>query len=103
MFVQRQSVQKYKCAKCYFIFFTLEPLNDKSYCPKCGDSQNVGPFPKKQECKKKKYTKAGAMTWLAKAYYKRHILGDKKRKECRYYYCDSCKAFHVTSKEETKQ
>ena len=51
-------------------------------------------------CNKKKFTKVEAMMRIANAeveYKKRK--GRSKRRECRYYWCNECKAFHLTSQE----
>lgn len=53
------------------------------------------------KCNKKKFTKFEAMLYLAQAsmnYKKRK--GRSKRRECRYYYCKQCNAYHLTSKEK---
>lgn len=52
------------------------------------------------KCNKRKFSKFEAMLYLAQANmsYKRR-KGKSKRKECRYYYCSQCNAYHLTSKE----
>ena len=52
-------------------------------------------------CKKKRYpTELDAKIALTSCYYANHIKGKSKRKECRYYYCDKCKGYHLTSERE---
>ena len=49
-------------------------------------------------CDKEKFTKLEAMIYLANSDLIDKIRkGRTKRKECRYYYCDECKAYHLTS------
>lgn len=54
-------------------------------------------------CKKKKFTKLNAMIIIAlyegKRKNKYRNYKNLKRKEVRYYYCNECKAWHLTSKE----
>ena len=49
-------------------------------------------------CNKKKMTKFEAMLYLANSdlRYKQH-KGRTKRRDCRYYYCKKCNAYHLTS------
>ena len=52
------------------------------------------------KCNKRKFSKFEAMLYLAQAsmsYKKRK--GRSRRRECRYYYCKECNAYHLTSKE----
>ena len=44
-------------------------------------------------CKKVKFDELGAKMALAKA-----IHRGGKREECRYYYCELCRAYHLTSR-----
>lgn len=48
------------------------------------------------KCNKKKFTKFEAMLYLVNSDY-RQKRGRTKRKECRYYYCKECDAYHLTS------
>jgi hypothetical protein len=50
-------------------------------------------------CSKRKYDKIGAMLAIAKIQNK----GNYNRHECRYYFCNKCKAYHLTSQEKKKQ
>lgn len=47
------------------------------------------------KCAKRKFSKNKAKQVIIKAQRSR----DERRKECRYYFCVQCKAYHVTSKE----
>lgn len=52
-----------------------------------------------KRCTKRKFSKFEAMLVLVQAemrYKKKN--GKSKRKECRYYYCKQCNAYHLTSK-----
>ena len=52
-----------------------------------------------KKCTKRKFSKFEAMLVLVQAemrYKKKN--GKSKRKECRYYYCKQCNAYHLTSK-----
>ena len=49
--------------------------------------------------KKKKIDKVKAMLIISNAT-KKNSKGYSKRKESRYYFCDSCKSYHTTSKKE---
>ena len=54
------------------------------------------------KCTKKKFTKLEAMMYIAQAemqYKKRK--GRSKRRECRYYYCEECNTYHLTSQFKT--
>lgn len=52
-------------------------------------------------CNKRKFrTELDAKIALVSSYYKSHIKNNKRRKEIRYYWCDKCKAYHLTSKED---
>ena len=51
-------------------------------------------------CNKKRLSLRVAKLAIVKSYYKSHILGNKKRKEIRYYWCSKCRAYHLTSKED---
>lgn len=53
-----------------------------------------------KHCNKKKYDKIGAMIALASCQ-KSGRFGNSKRNECRLYYCDICKSYHLTSKRNT--
>ena len=55
-----------------------------------------------RKCNKKRFTKFEAMLYLANSdlRYKK-TKGRTKRKECRYYYCNVCKAYHLTSMSNT--
>ena len=49
-------------------------------------------------CHKKPFTHLEAM-YALEAINLQHQWGDgKNRRECRMYYCDECKAWHLTSK-----
>lgn len=49
-------------------------------------------------CDKKKFSLKGAKHVLFEAKMAR-AFGSQKRLEQRYYYCDHCNAYHLTSKE----
>lgn len=50
------------------------------------------------KCNKKKFTKFEAMLYLVNSDYRnKRNKGRTKRKECRYYYCKHCNAYHLTS------
>ena len=52
------------------------------------------------KCTKRKFSKFEAMLFLAQASMNRkRRKGKSRRKECRYYYCKQCNAYHLTSKE----
>ena len=51
-------------------------------------------------CRKKKLSLKRAKAILVHAFYQSKILGNKKRKEIRYYWCNECRAYHLTSKED---
>lgn len=54
------------------------------------------------KCIKKKFTKLEAMMYVARSEMKnKKRKGKSKRKECRYYYCNECNAYHMTSKFNT--
>lgn len=53
------------------------------------------------KCKKRKYDKIGVMFALQDCI-RRSNIGQKRRMETRYYWCDECKAYHLTSKNERK-
>lgn len=53
-------------------------------------------------CNKRKFTKLEAMMFVAQSemqYKKRK--GKSKRRECRYYCCKECNAYHLTSQFKT--
>ena len=55
-----------------------------------------------KKCTKRRFNKLEAMIFVAQAemqYKKRK--GRSKRRECRYYYCKECNAYHMTSKFNT--
>jgi hypothetical protein len=53
-----------------------------------------------KKCKKRKLTKFEAMLCIANSeMINKFKKGHTKRRECRYYYCKECNAYHVTSKE----
>lgn len=55
---------------------------------------------KKFVCRKKRFRdKREAEKALHYAISGRTVYGNKSRKECRMYYCEQCKAWHLTSKE----
>jgi len=49
-------------------------------------------------CGKKRYDKVGAMIALASTEF--HGNRSKNRQECRYYFCVSCQAYHLTSRSD---
>ena len=50
------------------------------------------------KCNKKKFSKFEAMLYLVNSDFKnKKRKGRTKRKECRYYYCKQCNAYHLTS------
>lgn len=50
------------------------------------------------KCNKKKFTKFEAMLYLANSDLRyKQSKGKTRRKECRYYYCKQCNAYHLTS------
>ena len=50
-------------------------------------------------CDKIKFSKFEAMLVLAQAEIRfKKKKGKGKRRECRYYYCKECNAYHLTSK-----
>ena len=51
-------------------------------------------------CNKKRLSLKRAKAILVHAFYQSKILGNKKRKEIRYYWCNECRAYHLTSKED---
>ena len=54
------------------------------------------------KCNKKKFTKLEAMMYIAQAEMQnKKRKGKSKRRECRYYYCKECNAYHMTSKFNT--
>ena len=53
----------------------------------------------RKRCKKKKFSKLEAMLHISRAELRnKQTKGRTKRKECRCYYCDECKNYHLTSK-----
>lgn len=55
-----------------------------------------------KKCTKRRFNKLEVMIFVAQAemqYKKRK--GRSKRRECRYYYCKECNAYHMTSKFNT--
>ena len=54
------------------------------------------------KCTKKKFTKLEAMMYISQAemQYKQR-KGRSRRRECRYYYCKECNAYHLTSQFKT--
>ena len=52
---------------------------------------------KNKKCTKVKLDKVGAMMRLSQFRYKRDRGVGHKRKESRYYLCDECDAYHLTS------
>lgn len=55
-----------------------------------------------RRCNKKKMTKFEAMLYLANSDLKyKQSKGRTKRRECRYYYCKQCNAYHLTSMSNT--
>ena len=48
-------------------------------------------------CNKQKYSLKEAKTVLNECFRER---GKKYRKECRYYFCNKCSSFHLTSEKE---
>lgn len=51
---------------------------------------------KKMECNKKRLTKINAMLIIANS--QKRAQKNHNRNEIRYYWCDTCNAYHVTSK-----
>jgi len=52
-------------------------------------------------CNKRKFSKLSAMICVANSEFtNKKYKGHTKRKECRFYYCEKCKSYHLTSKEE---
>lgn len=51
-------------------------------------------------CNKQKYDKKSAITALN--YCKKH-KNKQYKKECRYYYCEDCGFYHLTSREEYEE
>lgn len=49
-------------------------------------------------CHKKKYDKLGAMFALSQCKYFGNFKS--KRNECRIYFCQECKCYHLTSKKK---
>lgn len=50
------------------------------------------------KCNKRKFSKFEAMLYLVNSEFKdKQKKGRTKRKECRYYYCRQCNAYHLTS------
>lgn len=52
-------------------------------------------------CHKKKYDKIGAMLALSSCQ-KSERFGNHNRQETRFYYCDECKAYHLTSQKKRR-
>lgn len=51
-------------------------------------------------CKKRRYDRIGAMYALANI---KSPFSSMKRNEKRYYYCKSCNAYHLTSKDKNEK
>lgn len=51
-----------------------------------------------EDCKKKKFILINAMIAVANAFRARKHSHYTHRKECRYYWCEKCQAWHLTSK-----
>lgn len=57
------------------------------------------------QCQKKSYDKKGAQTALNKIHesFGNHKKRYKRSKEVRYYYCEQCNAWHLTSMGEDER